>query len=279
MAKPVVVITGASSGIGRAAAQRFAAAGYRVFGTTRTPPAASEPGGIRTPRMDVRDGASVRACVDEILAEAGGVDVLVSNAGRIVFGPAEEVPLDDATNMFETNFWGAARVVNAILPSMRERRSGCIVFVGSIAATVPIPMNAFYAASKAALARYAEALRHETAHFGVRVALVEPGDVKTRFWDNAQVAPAHIQAYAILRERVLENVRPLLDAAPEPTPVAEAILAAAESEHPALLSRVGDVARHIAWMRAVMPASVFERGVRRRFGLEPAPRPVARSSA
>ncbi len=128
-------------------------------------------------------------------------------------------------------------------------------------------MNGFYAASKAALGRYAEALRHETAHLGVRVCLVEPADFRTAFWTNAEVVPATIDAYGPVRERVLRSLRTLLDGAPAPTPVADAIVRVASLERPPPIVRVGTMARRLPALRALLPAAVFEAGVRRRFGL------------
>jgi NAD(P)-dependent dehydrogenase (short-subunit alcohol dehydrogenase family) len=259
----VVLVTGASSGIGRATAERFAADGHTVFGTSREP---HPVGAVRMLRLDVSDDASVRACVDEVLAAAGRLDVLVSNAGQMVFGPIEEVPLDSARRMFDVNFWGAARVVAAALPSLRASR-GHAVLVGSVAGSVAVPLNGFYAASKAALGRYAEALRHETAHLGVRVSLIEPADFRTAFWTNAEVVPATIGAYRPVRERVLRALRILVDAAPAPTPVAEAVVRIASLERPPPVVRVGTMARRLPALRALLPAMVFEAGVRRRFGL------------
>jgi len=103
----------------------------------------------------------VRGCIDWVLAEAGRLDVLVNNAGRLVWGPVEEVPLSVAQRMFEANFWGAARMVNAVLPGMRARHQGRVIVVSSVASWVTVPLNGYYSASKAALSRYAEALRHE----------------------------------------------------------------------------------------------------------------------
>lgn len=262
----VILVTGASSGIGRVAAARFREAGHTVFGTSRTPHAGG-PDGVTMLPLDVGDAASVEACAGAVLAAAGRIDVLVSNAGRMVFGPAEEVPLAEAQQMFEANFWGAARLVNAVLPSMRSAGRGHVVLVGSIAASVAIPLNAFYAASKAALARYAEALRQETRHLGVRVALVEPGDVRTRFWESARLVRARIPAYAPVRERVLAALQPLLAGAIDPGEVASAVVLAASADAPAPVYRVGSSARRIPWMRALMPAGSFEQGLRRRFGL------------
>jgi NAD(P)-dependent dehydrogenase (short-subunit alcohol dehydrogenase family) len=217
--------------------------------------------------LDVEDTASVEACVGAVLDRAGRLDVLVSNAGRMVFGPAEEVPLAEAQRMFETNFWGTARLVDAVLPAMRARGGGHVVVVGSVAAGVTIPLNAFYAASKAALTRYTEGLRHEVRHLGVRVALVEPGDVRTRLWDDGRVVPPRIPAYAALRERVLAGIGPLRASAITPGEVAAAIVEAAEAEAPEPVYRVGAMARRLPWMRVLMPAWVFEEGLRRRFGI------------
>lgn len=266
--RKVVLITGASSGIGRAAAARFVAAGYRVFGTSRTPQ--QNEAGVEMLPLDVRDDASVSACRDAVLEAAGRIDVLVSNAGEMVFGPVEEVSLEDARSMFETNLWGAARMVNAVLPSMRTQRRGAIVLVGSVAATVAIPMNGFYAASKAALARYAEALRHEALHLGVRISLVEPSDYRTRFWESARIVAPTISDYADLRRRVLDEVRRMIAVAPVPDAVGAAIYEAAESTDPAATIRVGPAARRLPQMRAFMPARIFESGLRRKFGLLPA---------
>jgi NAD(P)-dependent dehydrogenase (short-subunit alcohol dehydrogenase family) len=265
--RKVVLVTGASSGIGRAAAARFREAGHVVFGTSRKAQAGA-PGEPELLALDVEDAASVAACVGAVLDRAGRIDVLVSNAGRMVFGPAEEVPLEEAQRMFECNLWGAARLVNAVLPAMRAQGGGHVVVVGSIAAGVAIPLNAFYAASKAALARYTEALRLEVRHLGVRVALVEPGDVRTRFWDDARVVPPVVPAYAELRRRVLDALGPALAGALDPAEVAAAVVEAAVAEAPAPVYRVGAMTRRMPWMRALMPATVFEGGLRRRFGLD-----------
>ncbi len=177
MSERVVLVTGASSGSGRSAAETFAARGWRVFGTSRTPRAETGLANrVTMLPLDVRDDEAPRACVEEVTRRAGRLDVLVNNAGIMLFGPAEEVPLAAAQALFETNFWGAVRMVNAALPVLRRQRSGHIVNVGSVAGTTAIPMNGFYAATKHALAGYTEALRHEVHALGVRVALVEPSD-------------------------------------------------------------------------------------------------------
>jgi short-subunit dehydrogenase len=261
-----VLITGASSGIGRAIAVRCVAEGYRVFGTSRDPAAESPPGVEMLP-LDVCDDTSVERCVAEVIARNSPIDVLVNNAGRMVFGPVEEVPHDLARAAFDVNFWGVARMVNAVLPRMRERRRGLIINVGSVAGSVAIPLNGFYAATKHALVAYTEALRHEVAHLGLRVALVEPGDYASNLWAKSPIVPARLADYGSVRQRVLSKVEAMLAASPSPTPVAEQILALMGAPSPALRNPVGAQARMIRRMRTWMPAGMFESGVRRRFGL------------
>jgi short-subunit dehydrogenase len=262
MSERVVLVTGASSGIGAATAAAFAARGWRVFGTSR---AGRSGGPLPLLSLDVRDDDAPRACVAEVLHQAGRLDALVNNAGGMLFGPVEEVALDRAHDLFETNFWGVARMVNAVLPVFRERRCGHVINVGSVAGTTAIPLNGFYAATKHALAGYTEALRHEARVFGVSVALVEPGDVRSSLWDGESVAPPRIEAYAALRAGVMNAVRAMLAKAPGPQAVAEAIVAIASDRDPRLHNPVGSWARALPRMKAWMPEATFERGVRRRF--------------
>jgi short-subunit dehydrogenase len=209
----------------------------------------------------------VQRCVAEVLARAGKVDALVNNAGRMVFGPVEEVPIDLAHEVFDVNLWGVARMVNAVLPGMRERRGGLIINVGSVAGSVAIPLNGYYAATKHALVGYTEALRHEVAHLGVRVALVEPGDYASKLWADKPTVPARFADYLSLRSRVLSRVEAMLAKAPPPAPVAEQVVALIHMPSPAFRYPIGS-ARMIRRMRRWMPAGMFESGTRRRFGID-----------
>lgn len=262
----IILVTGASSGIGRSTAEHLVAAGHRVYGTSRAL-CAEGPAGVRMLTLDVEDEESVQRCVDAVLVEAGRIDVLINNAGRLVYGLIEDVPLVEAQRLFETNFWGAARVVKAVLPSMRERRRGHVLMVGSLSNWVTVPMNGFYSASKAALTRYTEALRHETRHWGVRVALVEPSDVASSIWSRAQKYPAKLPGYAPLAQRVVAALEPLLKAAPPPTEVARLMVRLVDEDDPAPVYRVGSLARRMPWLRVVVPARYFDKDVRKRFGI------------
>src|SRR5690606_35507590 len=159
----VVLITGASSGLGRATARLLAERGYRVFGTSRRPPADAPTGGVEPLALDVCADASVAACVQTVLARAGRIDALINNAGYELGGALEEATLEEAQRQFETNFFGAVRMIRAVLPAMRRQGGGRIVNVSSLAGLAPVPFLGLYSASKFALEGYSEALRHEVA--------------------------------------------------------------------------------------------------------------------
>jgi len=179
----VAVVTGASSGISEAIAGRLTEAGYRVFGASRRQPG----GGVEHIAMDVNDDESVRAGVASVLATAGRIDVLVNNAGYLCAGAVEEIPLADAKAQFETNYFGVLRATLAVLPAMRERGTGHVITVSSLAGLVPVPFWDHYNASKFAVEGLMETLRHEVRPFGIQVALVEPGSIKTPFYAKPQV--------------------------------------------------------------------------------------------
>ena len=175
----VVLVTGASSGIGYATAKRLAAKGCRVFGTARK--TTQSEAAITMLPMDVREMQSVAACVGAVLRDAGRIDALVNNAGYGIAGSVEDTSVDDMVRQLDTNFLGAIRVVQAVLPHMRAQRSGRIVQVSSLAARIGIPFQGAYSASKAALSTLSESLSIELAPFGIAVVVVEPGDTKTSF--------------------------------------------------------------------------------------------------
>jgi short-subunit dehydrogenase len=197
----VILITGASTGIGLAAAGLLASRGYTVFGTSRQPeqhPTNHFP----LLRLDVREDESVKACVDEVLSHAGRIDVLVNNAGVSLSGALEEASIDEARALFETNFFGMMRMVNAVLPTMRAQRSGHIINMSSLAGIIGVPYIGLYSASKHALEGYSEALRFEVKRFGIRVSVVEPGDTRTAIADLTPAPAQHIADYDGVRETV-----------------------------------------------------------------------------
>ena len=179
----VVLITGCSSGFGLLAALQFARKGDQVYATMRNPAKAGELEkakseeklAIEVLQLDVTDEASVTNAVRQVIDAAGRIDVLVNNAGIGAHGPIEETDDDEAKEIFETNFFGALRTIRAVLPQMREQKSGTIVNVSSLAGRVSPPFDGIYSASKFALESATEALHFEVHPFGIRMVLVEPG--------------------------------------------------------------------------------------------------------
>lgn len=249
-----VLITGASKGIGYETALAFARAGYRVHATMRNPAAApglaavaaGEGLAIYVTAMDVDDDESVRAGMAAIEAEHGAVDVLVNNAGIECFGSVEETPVADFRAVMETNFFGTLRCIQAVVTGMRERRSGTIINVSSIAGRFSNPPGTPYAASKWALEALSEGLACEMKMFGVRVALVEPGLIDTAMAQRISTIESSLYPHSA---RLAEIFVQMLKTAPvPPRMVAEKILAVAQSDSWQLRYLVGpDAEGFLAW--------------------------------
>jgi NAD(P)-dependent dehydrogenase (short-subunit alcohol dehydrogenase family) len=191
----VAVITGASSGIGKATAERLAEAGYDVFGTSRR----VAPGGQRSFAMltlDVTSDRSVEAAIQEVLRRAGRIDVLVNNAGfGVAPAGAEESSIGQAQSIFDTNFFGIVRMTRAVVPHMRKQGSGRIINIGSVLGFLPMPYGALYAATKHAIEGYSESLDHELRTRGIRVSVIEPAYTKTPFDANFLAPDATLDEY------------------------------------------------------------------------------------
>src|SRR5438067_3564412 len=175
----VALVPVASSWIGEAAARALVSAGFTVYGTSRKVTPGEKRGEVVFLPLDVTDDESVADAVREVLDRSGRLDVLVNNAGLGVVGAAEESSVEQARALFETNLFGSMRMTRAVLPHMREQRSGRIINVSSIVGLIPVPYMALYASSKHALEGYSESVDHEVREYGVRVLLVEPGFTKT----------------------------------------------------------------------------------------------------
>ena len=248
-ARRTAVVTGSSSGIGLAASLALARAGYAVYATVRDASragrleeAASAEGlDVRIVQMDVDDGPSVEAAVLRVRSEAGRIDVLVNNAGYGAVGAVEDVPMAEFKAQFETNLFGALRVIKAAAPAMREtaaeeggRGPGpTIVNVSSVAGRIGFPATSAYISSKFALEGLSESLAYELAPFGVRVVIVEPGVIKTNFFDSMRTCKAPAGSpYADMTAKVVSNVRMMVELGTEASEVADAIVKAAGSDKP-----------------------------------------------
>lgn len=194
---PVSVVTGCSTGIGLATAVELARGGHDVYATMRDLSRSSELRSIaeeeslpiRIVELDVDSDGSVTRAIGTILAGRGHIDALVNNAGVATYGAVEDLPITVFQSTIETNFLGALRCIKAVLPSMRERREGCIVNVSSIAGRLAPGGHASYAASKYALEALSESLAQEVRAFGIRVAIVEPGTIRTPIFDKLRDPP------------------------------------------------------------------------------------------
>jgi NAD(P)-dependent dehydrogenase (short-subunit alcohol dehydrogenase family) len=247
----VVLVTGGSSGIGAATAALLAERGHRVFGASRRVPA--ETSAVRRVVMDVRDEGSVRAGIDEVHRGAGRLDALVCCAGMGVFGSVEETSLARARAQFETNVFGTLNPIRAVLPKMREERSGRIVIVGSLAGRAPIPFQAHYSATKAALDALALALRNEVAAFGIHVSLVEPGDIQTSFNESMDWGSPAESAYGTPIRSCERVTRESLPKAPGPEVVARVIHQALTARRPRVRYPVGPDSRLVPLGRRLLP--------------------------
>src|SRR5437763_1025544 len=248
MGTRTALVTGVSSGIGHATARALAEQGWRVFGTARSKSTAL-PEHVERVVLDVCDPASIDAGVREVLEKAGRIDLLVNNAGGSVMGAIEETSLEQARDLFEVNFFGAARLTQAVLPAMRAQKSGRIVFISSVLGFLPAPFMGFYAASKHALEGLAESLDHETRTLGVRAALVEPSWMRTSIESSSVSAARPVEDYAAARDRAREGVRANVSAGDDPSLVAEAVLQAATAAKPRLRYPVGKRAGPLARLR------------------------------
>lgn len=179
----VALVTGASSGIGEAAALELAAAGFTVYGAARRVARMEhlKASGIHPIAMDVTDDQSMQAGVEQIIAEHGRLDVLVNNAGYGSYGAIEDVPVDEARAQLEVNVFGAARLTQLVLPQMRRQRSGTIVNITSMGGKITTPLGGWYHATKFALEALSDCLRMEVAPFGIDVVIIEPGGIKTEW--------------------------------------------------------------------------------------------------
>jgi NAD(P)-dependent dehydrogenase (short-subunit alcohol dehydrogenase family) len=179
MNKKTVLITGASSGLGKAIAVHLAQQGYRVYGTSRSPGADFSQ--VRMVTLDVTDEDSVQRAVAAVIAEAGRIDVLINNAGSGLCGALEDTGIDEARWQIDTNFFGPVRMIKAVLPHMRNQQGGRIITISSLAGLVALPYQPFYSASKFALEAVNEALRLELSGTGIDSTTINPGDFKTGF--------------------------------------------------------------------------------------------------
>lgn len=265
--KPTAIVTGASSGIGRASAEALVRAGFKVFGTSRRV-TDSGPANVSMLVCDVTDDASVAALVSAVLSEAGQIDVLVNNAGIGLIGGAEESSAEQARAMFDVNVFGVIRMTNAVLPIMRKQRRGRIINLSSVLGFIPAPFSALYSSTKHALEGYTESLDHELRAYAVRAILIEPAYTKTAFDQNAISPDRPLPAYETARLNATTVIGEAMKTADDPNSVAGVIVKAATAANPKTRYTVGKLASRLSLLRRFVPAFAFDKSLRKQLRLE-----------
>jgi NAD(P)-dependent dehydrogenase (short-subunit alcohol dehydrogenase family) len=267
----VVLVTGASSGIGLACAGHLAGRGFRVYGTSRRVAVGiSAPGNLTMLTVDVTDDDSVEQAVATVLKREGRLDIVVNNAGMGIAGPVENTSTEQAKGQFEVNFFGALRICRAVLPAMRRQRSGYIINIGSIGGILAIPYQSMYSASKFALEGLSEALRMEVRPFGIRVVIIEPGDHKTALTENRQFTALSgaAEAYSPSLEAALLKTARDEQSGPGPEQIARLLYRIVNRRHPRLRYTIGPAPQRAAvLLKRLMPYSVLEYSMRTYYGL------------
>ena len=264
----VALVTGASSGIGEATAQRLAAAGYRVYGTSRRGAQAGKQSFEMLP-LDVTSDESVEAVVSEVMRRDGRIDVLVNNAGfGVAPAGAEESSIEQARSIFETNFFGLIRMTRAVVPHMRTQGSGRIINIGSVLGFLPMPYGALYSATKHAVEGYSESLDHELRTRGIRVSVIEPAYTKTPFDANFMEPDAKVDEYREARAGMIKRVAEVMATAEPPGVVADIVLKAANAARPKLRYPAGRLANRLRLLRRFAPTGVVDAGIRKDLRLD-----------
>jgi len=261
----IVVVTGATRGLGAALAAELARRGHTVYGGGRNWAAPASPRPFTALPLDVTDDASCAAAINQIVKDHGRLDLLVNNAGISHCGPIEETPIDRARAVFDTNYFGPVRMIRAALPAMRRQGGGTIAIVGSAAGKIGIPFQGHYAASKFAVEGLAEALWHELRPFGIRVVLIEPGDVGTTIWRDREPAGDNSCYAAALASFVAVKDLEMGGKAAPPERVATEIADALLSDCSRLRRPVAPGARFILAARKLLPDGLFLRLVGRNY--------------
>ena len=264
MNQKTVLITGASSGIGKETARQLLGEGYVVYTAARRVEKMAdlqELGGIPV-RMDITQGEDVQHVVSRIEQEQGGVDILINNAGFGLYGAMEDIPLDEARYQFEVNLFGLARLTQLVLPYMRAQRAGTIVNISSVGGKVYTPLGSWYHATKHALEGWSDCLRFELKPFGINVIIVEPGLIDTEFNDVLTGPMGQHSAQGPYREMVLA----LANAAgggngmsySPPSVIAQTIFRALQAKKPRTRYAAGSMARPLILARRLLSDRQFD---------------------
>jgi len=260
----VVLITGASSGMGKATAELLSASGYKVYGAARRTELMRnlKEVGIKILQMDVTDDISIQKGIDEIIKKESRLDILVNNAGFGLFGSIEDVPMDDARYQMEVNVFGLARLTQLVLPYMRKQNSGKIVNITSTGGKLSSPLGGWYHASKYAVEALSDSLRMEVKQFGIDVIVIEPGAIKSEWGDIAMENLRKIsagKAYSPLAGKIIEMSQKLKPKNEDPEVIAKLILKSISTRNPRTRYHAGYLSGIILFLKKVLTDKQFDK--------------------
>lgn len=262
MNRDTVLVTGASRGIGEAIARALSRNGYKVIGTYLPAENIEEPiEGIDYIELDLNDQESVKVCINKIR----DVDILINNAGQSQIGPGEEYPIDRSEALFQTNLFGAMRLVQGFLPGMRERRKGVILNIGSMAGEFAVPFQSAYVATKYALAGYTWALRNEVMKYGIRVVVVMPNDIRTTITPDVRIGNQSEYREDMLQMKSVRDKN--MEKAPGPEVVAKKVIRILNKRRPKPFYAVGGMGPLFVFLKRLLPDRITETLVRKNYGL------------
>ena len=275
--KQVAIITGCSSGIGYETSILLAKNGFKTYATMRNVEkgdklkdiAEKENLDLKIIKLDVTDDYSIKNAINEIIQETSRIDILVNNAGNNIAGTVEDLSIEEFKEQFETNFFGLVRVTKAVLPIMRNQNSGIIVNISSIVGKMAIPLNSAYTSSKFAVEGFSESVRYELEDFGIKVILIEPGVIKSNFYENIKMSKNSLadpkSPYQPITQKIFEAFLSLIQYAFPAKIVADVILEAITSDNPKIRYVVGDDAKSITEAKKRLSDKEFENWVKEGF--------------
>ena len=258
--KKVILVTGASSGIGLASATALHETGHIVYGTSRNP-AKKTNVPFKLIELDVTDDASAKAAVDQVIKAEGKIDVLVNNAGNGVAGPAYAMPVDKAKQQFEVNFFGVVRMCSTVIPQMLKNKSGLVINISSLAGLFGLPYQSMYVASKYAVEGYSESLRMELRKSGIKIVTINPGDFKTEFTGSREKIPFTVDDATLKAnyDIAITNIEKDENAGADPSAIGKQLVKIVSMSKPAHQYLVGAIGQTIAvTLKKVLPTGIFE---------------------
>jgi NADP-dependent 3-hydroxy acid dehydrogenase YdfG len=258
-ARQVILITGATSGIGLLIASRLHTHGYKVFGTSRFPEKYKDKVPYELLPLDITDQQSILNCVEILFSKVQVLDVLINNAGSFLGGSVEETTIEQAYKQFETNFWGAVKMTKTILPIMRKQRAGKIITTGSLIGLIGVPLSCYYAATKHALEGFFKSLRLEVKSFNIKVSVIEPAFFKTNLDAASVYAAETIPDYDEIRKHANDFIKNSVTAAPTPELVADTVLKIIKTENPKYSYPIGKNSKFLPALQFFSPG-MFETG-------------------